>query len=71
MQAFEENRAFTCQLAIKNSMKNCGSSQLCPVVLLESSVWLFPSLNPVSKAAPERGGDCAVCLDEGIEFFAD
>lgn len=38
MQAFEENWAFTCQLAIKNSVKNNGSSQLCPIVLLESSV---------------------------------
>lgn len=38
MQAFEENDAFTCQLAVGNLMKNYGSSQLCPIVLLESSV---------------------------------
>lgn len=38
MQALGENEAFTCQLAVENLMKNYGSSQLCPVVLLESSL---------------------------------
>lgn len=38
IQAFEENQVFTCQLAVENLMKNSGSSHLCLVGLLESSV---------------------------------